>query len=307
MLTQKDKAKADRTSAAHMEQILGGDVLFSTGDWALSPGLVQVIKRASTEGIVNVPAVAEPLLVWVVSGEAVVGEREPGGEWERQTVRKGCFYLTLSATPYEMQWRLLPDTGFTVMHLYLDPNSLNEAFQACHHVDFRYGKIQEISGSEDPILNSLFEMCYAEMVDPASRSPAALEAVLQLIAFRIVRAWGSVQQTPVLQRNALPVYRLNKARSWMLAHLSDPFSLAQVAAHCGMSEYHFSRQFKQATGVTPSAWFTAQRIEWGCRLLRETDLSVTDIALEVGYSSHSHFSQVFKKMKAQKPAEYRRR
>lgn len=301
-----NRSLTDRTSALHMERMLGGEVLHSTDAWSSSHSLIQVIKRTRSDEVVRVPAVAEPLLVWIVSGQALVKERYPNEVWQEQTVTAGYFYLTTSTLPYEMQWQVVAGESFTVMHIYLERARLNQAFRYCYQIPYDNGKLADVSGTFHPELNHLFALCYDEITIPENRSPDALDALLTLIALTVTRRYGSVGEGKVFRPDALPVYKLNRAKRYMLDHLQYPFSLAQLAAHCEISEFYFSRRFKQATGISPSAWFMQQRIERACRLLRETSLSLTDIALEVGYSSHSHFSRVFRKVKGINPAEYRR-
>ena len=82
---------------------------------------------------------------------------------------------------------------------------------------------------------------------------------------------------------------------WMAEHLAEEFSLGRLAEQAGMSEFHFNRLFKRATGVPPSQYQIKLRMDASRRLLRETKKSVIAIANEVGYSNPSHFAQLFRK------------
>lgn len=73
-----------------------------------------------------------------------------------------------------------------------------------------------------------------------------------------------------------------------------------------MSEFHFSRLFKKATGLSPSRYFIRQRVEKARLLLQETDTSIIEIGMSVGYSSPSHFAQVFRRETGLPPSHYRR-
>lgn len=79
-------------------------------------------------------------------------------------------------------------------------------------------------------------------------------------------------------------------------------TLAEVA---GMSKYHFIRQFKRHTGMTPLEYLTRVRIRQAVSLLRETGLSVDEVAKEVGYSGSSYFIKVFHKAVGFTPGEFR--
>jgi AraC family transcriptional regulator len=64
--------------------------------------------------------------------------------------------------------------------------------------------------------------------------------------------------------------------------------------------------FKQSLGVPPRVYLTRLRVEKACELLEQTTLSVTEIALEVGYSSNQVLARVFLKHMRMSPSDYRR-
>ena len=109
----------------------------------------------------------------------------------------------------------------------------------------------------------------------------------------------------VRRSNALPAYKLRKVIGVMNERLAEEFSLAALAQVVELSEYHFSRMFKRATGLSPSQYFIGLRMARARQLLLETPRSIIDIGLEVGYSSPSHFSQVFRREVGVTPSIYR--
>src|SRR5690606_5596673 len=92
----------------------------------------------------------------------------------------------------------------------------------------------------------------------------------------------------------------------MRARLSEDLGLDELAAEARLSPFHFSRMFKQSTGMPPRVYLTRLRVERACELLEMTDLPVTDIALEVGYSSNQVLARVFVKHRHMSPTDYRR-
>jgi len=74
-----------------------------------------------------------------------------------------------------------------------------------------------------------------------------------------------------------------------------------------MSPAYFCRFFKGVTGTTLTEYVLRTRIDRGMEFLSNSSLSVTDIAYKTGFSSHSYFDRVFKRLKGVTPLEYRRR
>src|ERR1700754_1850766 len=74
-----------------------------------------------------------------------------------------------------------------------------------------------------------------------------------------------------------------------------------------VSQAHFARSFKDAFGVPPHRYLLTRRIERATTLLRETELSVTDIVFQTGWSSMGTFGRVFRDVVGESPPEFRSR
>jgi len=85
----------------------------------------------------------------------------------------------------------------------------------------------------------------------------------------------------------------------------EGLTLTDLCRELGLSTAHFSRAFKQSTGVTPHAYFNRRRLDRASRLLRTTSLTVTEIAFICGYASASHLSTSFRQELAVPPKVYR--
>jgi AraC-like DNA-binding protein len=87
-------------------------------------------------------------------------------------------------------------------------------------------------------------------------------------------------------------------------HLGESVDLRSISRVAGLSEFHFARLFKAATGNTPFQFVTRTRIEWAKQLLRKTRLPIFEIAERVGYQKPSHFSARFRAVSGCGPAAY---
>ena len=92
----------------------------------------------------------------------------------------------------------------------------------------------------------------------------------------------------------------------MHARLAEDLSLDELAAEAQLSPFHFARMFKQSLGAPPRVYLTRLRVEKACELLEQTDLPITQIAFEVGYSSNQVLARVFLKHMRMNPSDYRR-
>ena len=87
---------------------------------------------------------------------------------------------------------------------------------------------------------------------------------------------------------------------------AEPLDVRVVASVAHVSPAHFSRRFRSAFGETPHRYLQRRRIERSMFLLRETDRTVTDICLGVGFTSLGTFSRTFRALVGQTPTAYRR-
>ena len=88
-------------------------------------------------------------------------------------------------------------------------------------------------------------------------------------------------------------------------HLTEPLKLNDLAHAANMSRSHLSAHFKLMTGVSPYEYLIIQRIELAVRLLRDTSLSVTEIARKSGFTNLANFNKAFKRITGMTPREYR--
>jgi AraC family transcriptional regulator len=91
------------------------------------------------------------------------------------------------------------------------------------------------------------------------------------------------------------------------ANLYQEISLVELAAIARLSPYHFCRAFKETVGEPPHRYQMSRRIKQAKILLSNPSLSVSDVAVTVGYGSLSRFSALFRQVTGHSPRDYRRR
>lgn len=98
---------------------------------------------------------------------------------------------------------------------------------------------------------------------------------------------------------------ISRARKHIHAQLDEAISLPQVARIAGMSESHFCRQFKMATGMTLTEYVNYTRILWAKTELLKPRARISEIAFQVGFQSLSQFNRCFAKFHGGSPSQYR--
>src|SRR5262245_44688924 len=107
------------------------------------------------------------------------------------------------------------------------------------------------------------------------------------------------EQDPALLR------RLLRAKDRMDAASHEDWPVQRLARVSCVSEAHFARSFKQAFGVPPHRYLLTRRIERAVALLRDTDLAITDIAFQTGWSSLGTFGRIFRDITGGSPGAIR--
>lgn len=98
---------------------------------------------------------------------------------------------------------------------------------------------------------------------------------------------------------------VKKSMLYISEHFNEPINLEDVASHVHLHPSYFSTMFKQSTGSSFKEYLNMVRIEESKRLLSNTDFSIIDIAVAVGFEDQSYFSKVFKKYTGLTPKQYR--
>jgi AraC family transcriptional regulator len=293
------------TSAEGLDAYPAGQRISTTHGPAWRDVRLSVFSMTSTTEAFSMPAVAEPFIVWVTSGEAETQEREQEGPWVTSRIKRGSLFVTAAGAPYEFRWKRLSTEPFEVVMVLLGLSLFDEAMQDVHAASAAHATLRDISGIEDPRLVTLLQ-CLREEAERATVSPLFVRGIAQALCVHLVRKYVELANKSNKEASSLPPFKLRRIKAWMAEHMTEEFSLALLAEQAGISEFHFNRLFRRAVGIPPSQYQIKLRIDEARRLLRETNMTVVTIANEVGYSNPSHFSRVFRKDTGFSPSEYRR-
>lgn len=296
------------TSAERLASYPPGEELAKAHGPAWRDVQMSVFSLAAQEEVFDMPAVSEPFIAWVVKGEAQTEERDVGGEWIARHIKPGSLFLTMAGAPYTFRWKRLSTEPLEIVLLLLGMTIFDAAVDELYGEKAREAQethFRNVSGVEDEKLVTMLTALRGEL---SVRTPSALfvRGLANAIAVHMARNYVDVGVLPASDGSALPGHKVRLVTLWMSEHLAEPFSLATLADIAGISEFHFNRLFKKATGMPPSQYQIKLRVDQARHLLRETAVSVVDIANDVGYSNPSHFARLFRKETGFTPSDYRR-
>jgi AraC-like DNA-binding protein len=163
--------------------------------------------------------------------------------------------------------------------------------------------IDDLNDSIAEMLNHII----ACAVETCTRAELLLK--LCCLVVTISNRYAALQET-VKPLPAMPDSTQNillSAVAYIESHCSEPISAADVAAHIPISYSHLARLFSLYMKSSVNTYITRVKIDRASHLLMTTDMSVHEIAREIGYSSLSYFSNTFKNTLGQSPKEYRYR
>jgi AraC family transcriptional regulator len=142
--------------------------------------------------------------------------------------------------------------------------------------------------------------------NPGSMQRQYAEALGIVLTHELVRSNDDGRFRGSVSRGGLAPWQQKRVSAYIEEHVADDIPLATLAELARLSPYHFSRSFKHSFGMPPHRYHANRRIEQAKRLLANRELSVTAIALDVGFSETSTFTAAFHRLTGQTPSGYRR-
>lgn len=157
---------------------------------------------------------------------------------------------------------------------------------------------------EDRVLRNAADLLRSIALDQRPTHPALIVPLLESIAARILlHVDGPLQRAPDLRRSISP-QQLAALTAYIDANLSRTIRLPELAELMNMSIFHFSREFKAVANTSPMKYVLERRVEAAKRALIGP-APLAEVALDVGFSSQSHFTTAFKTVTGVTPSAWR--
>ena len=117
--------------------------------------------------------------------------------------------------------------------------------------------------------------------------------------------YAPIPEPPPPNRGGLSPARTHRICEYINSNLDQNMGLEALAEMAGLSIHHFARAFKQTVGMPPHCYVLQRRIEHAQKMLRNTDLPMSEIALSAGFSDQSHLARHFRRVTGVSPGAVR--
>lgn len=211
--------------------------------------------------------------------------------------------ITLAPQGHDGQWRV--SGAVHTSNVFLGHARL----QSCAE-QFAGGRELELIDRLNFVDPKVFAIMNLLAQEAESREPLQrlfVEQLLDLLCLQLLRAHSSLAvPVPDHSHRGLAPWQIRRVTDYMRERLAEEIGLQELADVVNLSRFHFCTAFREATGHTPHQWLTRERIALAHRLLANPALSVSEVALAVGYQSPSAFTATFRRCVGITPTAFRR-
>lgn len=212
--------------------------------------------------------------------------------------------LTLATAGTHYFWTTEGPIGFA--HLYLRPNDIDRVVNEEFDRDSRSVELTDCVARRLPLLSAIMSGMLEQLETPAFGSGLVLDTLLHSLMVRLVSECSTLSETSSLAPRSISPRRLRRVLDFIDSNLGSDIGLADLASVAGSSRFHFSRAFRNATGLPPYRYLTRRRIDAAKILLLQDTLSIAEIAGQCGFNSQSQFAAMFHRVFQTSPGRFRR-
>ena len=242
---------------------------------------------------------------WHVLSFLLKGETRANWRRGQHEIRRICRPGTVSITPAgdEQEFRCsgcIEALGWGIEPAFVRSIAERELERPCGSLE-----LIALHGGVDDRLWELGRRMAAELYAPRYASRLYFDTLNTQLAICLVRDHSSLVSHGDAARHRIEDLRIRKAIDFIHANLSWNITLEELAEETSLSPGYLVAAFKQATGRPPHRYLLEQRVERAKVLLADPNQNITQIALDVGFSSQSHLTTVFRRLTGLTPNAYR--
>jgi AraC family transcriptional regulator len=223
------------------------------------------------------------------------------GKSQYHLVGQNNAFILPAGTLHRCDWQ--QDIEFVFVGL--DPHIFIQVGQELVNPD-RIELIPHFATLQDPLIQGILFTLKQELIVGGINTHLFVDQLKTTLVAHLLRSYGVQKVQIATYADGLPRYKLNQLLDYIEAHLDWNLELEDLAQQVDMSQFYFSRLFKQSLGITPHQYVIQQRVERAKQLLRQGELSLVEVALECGFANQGHLNRHFKRLTGTTPKEIAR-
>lgn len=264
--------------------------------------LVEQYQYASTSSEFELPALSDHWFLLHLGQPASMTQKRDDRLHESMIQKGDTIFVPAGQPSY---WHChKTDTPRPILNIHLPSESIGQVAEASE-MDAKRFDFANRFGQQDLNLQHIAMLLLAEVRSGGIMGQLYVESLTQVLVVHLLRHYSEVAQIITSGNRSLTRTQLQRSIDYIHTHLDQDLSLAEIADAIDISPVYFSRLFKQAIGTSPHQYVIQQRVEQAKKMLSNTDLAISDIALQVGFSSQSHLTQQFKRVTGMTPKQIR--
>lgn len=201
-------------------------------------------------------------------------------------------------------WDIRGDLFF--VHLYYTQQHIERLAMQIWDKEPSQIKLQDHAFVFDAKVASIYRQCFLTQAWDQTENHLEMSHAAHMLLIHLIKQYSSVSWQAPISKGKLSPYQLKYIQQWIEDHLDHALTLSDLAQELGLSEYHFAHLFTASMHISPHQYVMQQRLQKAHAQIISTRHALTDIALNCGFSSASHFSIRFKKHFGYSPSALRK-
>lgn len=202
-------------------------------------------------------------------------------------------------------WDIRAELSF--VHLYYTDQHLRDIATKIWDKDPSYIQLDEQDFVKDDLISLTYRHFLLKCDWQDTSNQLQLSSASNLLLNHLLQNYSNVQWKLPRVTGGIAPHSLRRLQDWIEQNLHSALTIANLATQVGLSEYHFAHMFKQSTGLAPHQYVLQKRLEKSHHLALHSGKELTEIALDCGFSSASHFSARFKQHYGYAPSQLRKK
>jgi AraC family transcriptional regulator len=241
-------------------------------------------------------------LAFVLSGRSFAIQ-EGNGQARRNFIQPGIACICPEGTFESVSGTTSP---IECLHIFLPPTLIKQSALEDYDIDPAKAELVYTGGLRDPMLHQIalnIHSVAARGVEQIDR--LFLDSMQAALAAHLLGKYSIDRWRPPAKAPNIDAKRLRRVLDFIEARFTENITLRDLAAEAHLSEFHFLRLFREATGLSPHRYITYRRVQEAQAHLQLNRSSLVEIALETGFGSQGNFIRVFRKATGFTPGQYR--